>query len=225
MMSFLGDIKRGIDSVFHPDRNTKTGMSLGRALSFYYEFSILPFITFVIVASLMLYLNAAVFNTVPFLSMLYGSTLGVVAVAIAAVLLFWILVPIGFLINAAIYQVVGKYFLKVWKGDYSKTFMATMFGSLPIILFYWLMPIPILGAIAIAVFAIWSFVVLIIALSNAQKVSRLQSVGVVLISAAVIFIIVFIFAAMGYASLSTFMPSGFGVYNVTPAAGHMIPYP
>ncbi len=224
-MSFVGDIKRGIDSVFHPDRNTKVGMSVGRALSFYYEFSILPFIAFVIVASLMLYLNAAVFNTVPFLSMLYGSTLGVVAVAIAAVLLFWILIPIGFLINAAIYQVIGKYFLRAWKGDYSKTFMATMFGSLPIVLFYWLMPVPVLGALAIAVFAVWSFVVLIIALSNAQKVSRLQSVGVVLISAAIIFIIVFIFAAMGYASFSTLMPSSLGVYNVTPGAGPMMHYP
>ena len=228
-MSFMKDWKRGVGAVFHPDQNTKSGMSIGRSLALYYQFSVFPFIAFVVIASLVLHFGAATMSTVPFLSLFSNYMYSVVAVVLSAVLLFWVLVPIGIFINAAIYHLVGNYFLRVWKGDYSRTFMAVVLGDLPLILFYWLVPVPILGILVLAVFTIWNVVVLTIALSNSQKVSRLASIGVIFVSVAVMLLIVFMIMAFSSASLlSLYGPSilsGSGGAAGAAGAGTMIPYP
>ncbi len=191
-MAFLKDVKKGIDVVFHPSEGTKSEMSIGRALAFYYSFSVIPFIAFtafITIASLM-----GEQDTVPFYTaLLFNPGYAPISLIIGSILLFWVLMPIGLFIYAAIYQVVGKYIFRVWKGDYSRTFTAVTFGTLPVVLLGWLcwpIPIPMLGTLALAVFAIWEIVALIIALSNTQKISRLSSIKVVVFVSAIIAVVV-----------------------------------
>ncbi len=188
-MSFVDDLRKGVGVVFSPQENARKGMKVANALRFYYEFSLLPFIAFIIIGSLVAHFGISLPSYATILPMLYNPAFSVIAIVISAIVLFWILVPIGFFISAAIYQVVGYNFLHAWKGDFSKTFTAVMFGQLPFVLFYWLMPVPILGELALMVLAVWSVVVLVIALSSIQMLSRLAAVGVVFVSVALAVIV------------------------------------
>jgi len=216
-MTYVDDLKKGFAAVFSPVEGTRNGMDVIKALRFYYEFSLLPFIAFIIVASIMAHFGAIMPSYVPFLSMLlYNPAFAEIAVIISAIVLFWIVTPIGFFINAAIYQVVGYNFLHAWKGDYAKTFSAVMFGSLPLLLFYWLVPVPILGVLALMVFAVWDIIVLVIALSNLQKLSRLAAIGVIFVSVAIVLVAVMILFALTTATLAPFTTLGSsGFYNNT----------
>ncbi|MGC8478409.1 MAG: hypothetical protein ACP5NE_00570 [Candidatus Micrarchaeia archaeon] len=200
-MSFADDLKRGIGIVFSPQENAKKGMPVIKALRFYYEFSLLPLVAFTVIGLLVAYFNGNVPSYAMTLPLLYNPAFSIITIVIKAIALFWILVPVGFFISAAIYQLVGYNFLHAWKGNYAKTFSAVMFGELPVILFYWLVPLPILGVIALMVLAIWQIVVLVIALSNIQMISRLAAIGAIFVSIALAIIVVMLLFSLFMAPL------------------------
>ncbi len=183
------DIKRGYRLLIYPGNETKQAFSLGKALAFYYELTAIPFVLFVILGYIAGSLGMAT-RLVPFYSSL--SFVGLLpALVLAAIFYFWIVEPIGLFINATIYQLVGKNFLKVWNGNYEKTFTAAVFGSLPTVLFYWLVTIPIVNALYIGIMSVWSLIVAVIALANQQKIRRIEAFWTIGAVTAIVLMLVF----------------------------------
>jgi hypothetical protein len=91
-----------------------------------------------------------------------------------------VLMPIGLFIDAWLYQLMGKRLLNAWKGGYGKSFTAAVLGAMPVLLFFWFIPIPVLGWIGIIVFRGWSVVATTIALAVQQKAQRTQTFLVIL---------------------------------------------
>jgi len=114
-----------------------------------------------------------------------------------ALVYFWLLVPIGFFINSAIYQLVGKHFLRLFKEDYERTFTAMVFGSMPLLLLFWLFVVPGVNLLAFIVLPVWAFVVEVIALSSQQRITRLQSIGAMAVMAALALLVVLLVVYTG----------------------------
>ncbi len=172
-MNFGEDIRRGYSALLHPGSESKSAFSIWRALGFYYALTAIPFVLYVVIGYIMVKLGL-IATLMPFYSSL--SPIGVLpALLLTAILYFWILVPIGLFINAFIYQLIGKNFLRLWNGSYEKTFTAAMFGALPVMLFYWLVSIPVVNALYLGIMGVWGLIVLTVALSNQQKVKRIEA--------------------------------------------------
>ena len=99
-----------------------------------------------------------------------------------AAVVAWVIEPIGMALGAAIFHLFGKILLRSFKNKFDATFTATMYATLPVILLYWLSPMPIVGAIALLISALWELLTLVLALSRQQGVSVLKSAGVILLS-------------------------------------------
>jgi len=128
-MDIVGGFKKGLDAAINPDK--KSSMGIGDALTFYYKAAIIPLILAIVLGSIGAYLIK------PSLVLL------IIPLALVYIL---ILIPIGLLIDAAIYQFFDKILFKVFKGDISKTFTAMMYSVMPSLIFsFILLPILLLG--------------------------------------------------------------------------------
>ena len=187
-MTLSSDLRNAYGSMVHPGRNTAKQLSIGAALKLYYKAAIVPLILSVIVG-IVVYssafscaLTCTQLTGTPF----FGGTISSLASAVGApaapiitALLYIIaLIPIGIVINTAIYQLVGRYFLNTFKKGYERSFTAVMYGSIPAMAFYWLLLVPYASIPAIVVIAVWQVIVFTIAMANQQKVTRLQAFGV-----------------------------------------------
>ncbi len=176
-MIFLDQMREGLNIMLHPTKASYKSHSIGGALGFYYKFSLIP---------LVLYIIFSLFSAYPIISAL----IGIIIILIAA--------PIGFFIGSAFYHGFGSLF-GVFKKPYQNTFSAMVYGVIPSIMFIWLLPIPILDIISI-IFDIWAFIVMIFALARLQNVEALTAFGVIvatgIIIGAIIFIILLLFAAV-----------------------------
>lgn len=167
--------------MFWPSKESAAKMGVKDALKLYYGVSLVPLLLFIVLGSICLNLGLVSnrFGAVPLvLSLLPGVGLNVLLVAFAFAY-FWVLIPVSLLIDAALYHLVGKNFLKLFKGGYERTFTALVFGFMPMLLLYWLFVIPGVNALALIVLPVWGFVVDVIALSVQQKVTRLQAFAVI----------------------------------------------
>ncbi len=187
-MALTDNLRLGIDAMMNPGKLTKRGLSLGNALKFYYGLSIFPLLLYVLLGYALIILNHLARRVFLLSSLLSG------------VGYFWILVPACLFIDALVYQVVGKFFLNVWNGNYERTFAAATFGAIPAVLFYWLMLLPSIRALYVVIFGAWGLVVLTIAISNQQKASRLASFAV--LAATVAFALFIIFGTVAILSTS-----------------------
>jgi len=189
-MTYAQDVKRAWNLLWHPGTESKKSMDISSALKFYYKIGILGLIAFLVVGALLI--SAGIvpsgYNTImpQFVNVPYFSF---VVLFTVAVLYFLILIPIGIAINTLIIHAIGKYLLNSWRGDYSKTFAAETLSYSPILLFSWLMLMPILGSLFF-IFVIWQVVILIIAIATQQKVSRTNAFVALL--ATWIFVIAFV---------------------------------
>jgi hypothetical protein len=159
-MEIFDNFKKALDRCTNPNKNTDK-MDVMDAIKYYYKVMILPMIASIAIALIV--------GSVATLSPISTGAFGIVSAVFAAVS-FLILFPIGMLLSAAVIQLFSKMVFGIFKGNYSKTFTAMMFGTLPVVLFYWLTYIPILGML-ILLFAIWSIYVTTVSLSKQQNVS------------------------------------------------------
>ena len=196
----MEDLRLAYNTLLKPGKSTKKSMTSSAALKLYYKLTLLPFILFVVVG----YLTSSAGTDWSSNFMMFSAVLSSImpaysALIVNAIMFFWILIPAGLLIDAFLYQVIGKFFLNVWKGNYSKTLTACVFGSLPLMLFYWIVPVQVIGKIALLVFGAWNFVVLIIAMSNQQNTTRMNAL--VSIAATGLFVILVLFASLAFSAL------------------------
>lgn len=223
-MGFSKDIKNGFGSLIHPGDDTKRNLSIGGALRVYYSVAVIPFILFLIVGSIWYgTYGAGVYNcpaagTQPvssincgphnyfsifngFISSVAPTTGAIGAVFLADIVFLLVIPPIGIFIDSLIYHLIGKSFLKEFKKDWSKTFTGVMYGALPALTFYWLLFIPVVGVIFLGIIAIWGFLNAVIAIANQQRITRLQSFGVYLVTLFILLLIVLIFSSVAIGSM------------------------
>lgn len=178
------ETKKAWDIITNPGKATAT-MSMGEALGFYYRASILPVIVAIIVGFVVGYLAGNLLGSVfgslgALLSSGTGAAVGLL-VAVLAALYLLVLVPVGMVIDAAIYQLFAKVIFKMWEGAFNKTFTAITYGMMPVLLFFWLALIPIVNLLLIVV-GLWSIAVFVISLSTQHKVSAWRALGGVVLT-------------------------------------------
>jgi len=219
-MGISRDMKNGFGSLIHPGSETSRNLDVIGALKVYYSVAIIPFILFLIVG--MVWFGAygptfyncsgasasgiacgparyfSVFGN--FVRHIAPVTGGVAAVILADIVFLLVVPPIGIFVDSLIYQLIGKNFLREFKKDWSKTFTGVMYGALPALSLYWLLFIPVFGYVVLAIVAIWGFLNATIAIANQQKITRLQSFGVYLVT---LFIILLITLVVGSAAISS----------------------
>lgn len=175
-MSFMKDNRKSWNLIWHPSKEANVRFRLRRSLAFYYEVTLLPFF----LALVLLYANLVTGRAIPMTQLLPRIYSPGAPFVIFIALFLWVLVPLGFFVNAFIYQVVGRRFLRTFKENYEKTFTALVFGSLPATLLFWLFFIPVVRDLAFIVIPVWEMVVLIISISVQQRITRLQTLGTIL---------------------------------------------
>jgi len=198
-MGFTKNVKKSFRLLFSPGRESAAKMDVMGALKFYYGASLIPLLLFLVFGFIAMKLGvfSGVLGMFPATSsFMMNAGLNVLLVGFALVY-FWLLVPIGFFIDAALYQLVGKYFLKLFKEDYERTFTAMVFGCMPMLLLYWLFVIPGVNLLAFVVLPVWALVTEVIALSVQQKITRLQSVAAMAVLAGLAVLVVLLIVYVG----------------------------
>lgn len=193
-MGLYSNLKRGLASLVHPGAESSGKLGISKALGIYYPVAVVGLILALIVS----YGYSYAYHTAPtgYFSGSYGH-------AILLVALYLVLMPIGIFIDAAIYHIVGKYFLNAWKGDYPKSFAAYTFGILPFVSLYWLAQVPLLKIPITLLIAVWSVVMIVIAFASQHKIRRVDAAVVVMVTFIAALVIVFlIISAVAYSTLS-----------------------
>jgi hypothetical protein len=164
----------GWEAVIHPAKNTGKKMSIGDTLKMYYMFSVIPFILFVVLGAIFVAALSSLVGAIPGLGALsgLGAGLGIGAVVVMAIVYLWIAIPIGILIDAALYHLVGGAILKWFKAGYSATVTSVTYSAMAVVSILWLTFIPIIGSIVVFIFALWSIYVLVTALANQHGTTK-----------------------------------------------------
>ncbi len=216
-------MKSGFNSLTHPGTGTTKNLNVAETLKVYYTTAIIPFILFLVVGYIWYafygtgvncysgYLHSTSIGCGP---SQYFSVLGhfisytayyigaPVAVFLAGVLFLLIVPPIGIFIKSIIYHIVGKSFLKEFKKDWSKTFTAVTYGALPLLVLSWMLFIPLVSYIVLALVVVWGFLNSVIALANQQKITRLQSFGVYLVALFIVLLIAVVASGLAIVGLA-----------------------
>jgi hypothetical protein len=180
-MIFVDELKSGFEVMLHPSKKTKKRIKTGEALKYYYKFSFIPMILEIILSILIL-------NSVPLYMQPLPQGIGVVVLVMISVVLFWMLMPLGIVVFAAIIQVIGRLF-GMFKGKYSDSLTSVVYGALPGAGLFWLADLPVIGAAVLIVAFVWGLYVTVAALSNQQGTRKLGAFGVILVSGVVLFVI------------------------------------
>jgi len=199
-MIVIDELKEAVNIMLHPGTATQKERSIRAAIAFYYKVLVVPLILYIILA-------LAIPKTT--LSSFMPSPLFTVILLIVS--------PLGLLAVAGLYHLFGK-LLKVFNNPYSNTFTATVYSTVPYVLFIWLLAftnianLMLLVGIEIIFFIvlIWEIIITIIALANQQKTSRLRAFAVWLVTIIVVIIaylavIVTALFALGSLSSSSFI--------------------
>ncbi|MCL4373960.1 MAG: hypothetical protein M1360_04820 [Candidatus Marsarchaeota archaeon] len=189
-MNIIEDFKKALGIMRHPS-SVKTPMSMLDALSFYYGASIIPLIAVIVVGLV--------------LSFAIGAGLLLLTYLVLPVLELLVIVPIGIIVDAALYQLFAVRLFKVWHKPYNNTLTATTFAVFPSIMLLWGYNIPVVGSAFSIVAAIWAFIILIISMANMQQVSGLRAFGGLLLTGVIIGIIVLLVFLAGIASFGALL--------------------
>ena len=195
---FVEEMKEGWNIMLHPGKATKKTLSVSEGLKYYYRLAIIPLVISIVIgaiAAAALPGLAGSASTNPLMSSYGLGAIGGVGIIAAAIVGLLIANPIGMLISAALLQLFGKHLFKAYKNDYEHTFTAYAKGGIvPSTMFYWLSSLPVIGIAFAVIFGIWSFIVAIIALANQQGISRWKSLGVIIGTGVIVYIIIFLVA-------------------------------
>lgn len=201
---FIEEMREGWNIMLHPGKATKKTLSVSEGLKYYYKLAIVPLVITIIIGIVVAVAFPGISKTPssnPLMSSYGAGSLGGAGIVVAAIIGLLVANPIGILISSALLQLFGKHLFKAYKNDYEHTFTAYAKGGIvPSTMFYWLSSLPVIGVAFAAIFGIWSFIVAIIALANQQGITRWKSLGVVIGTGVIVYIIIFL-AALGVAGL------------------------
>lgn len=185
-MGLFDNFRRALSSLIHPGAESSGKIGIGKALSIYYPVAVLG----LVLALIVYYAYSSATSTF----------IGSYSHAILLAAIYLILVPIGIFIDAAIYHLVGKHFLRAWKGDYSKTFAAYTFAVIPFASLYWIAQVPALRIPTAAIIGLWSIVMLVVAVASQHKIRRTDAAVVGIVTAVIALIVTFLLFAIAVVS-------------------------
>ncbi len=182
-MPFTNELRFLWKLVWDPEKNSKRQLDFMGALKLYYTLAIFAFIAYAVVGSIVVALEGATTAMHPVVSatVAVATSIGYFAVIGGGLLFFLVALPIGIAVDAIFYQIIAKFFLRIWNGGYDRTFTALVYAVFPLLLLYWLSPIPFINSLFIVIVPIWIIVTLVISLSVQQKVSRLHAMLAVIL--------------------------------------------
>lgn len=182
----LDTFQNGIDAVLHPEKITKSAKTVGDGLAMYYKFSVIPLVLLAIVALGAGFLLQGVLAATGLVSGLLAGNIVWLAV-VASVLYVWGLIPIGLLVFSVVLHWIGKG-LDVYKNDFAATFTAAVYGMFLPLSVLWLTVIPVVGGLIQLVAFVWSIYVLVVALANLHKGTRVNAFVVLVASGVVVWL-------------------------------------
>lgn len=174
------DLRSGFAVMLHPGDNTKKTMDIGAAYAWYYRVTAVPLIVLIIFALIL----ATAFYASPIAAFGPIAGLGFVAAIILPVLFMWVVIPINIFISAGLFHIVARC-IGEFKGEFRKTLSAVVYSKMPSSIFLFTLIVPAVLVIA-PVFALWELIVLLLALSNQQKIKWTVALGVVLITVIIV---------------------------------------
>lgn len=205
--------------VWNPGKYSKRKSDFGSALKLYYSLSLIPFLAYVVIGAIAISMGigaVSAMSTSPLAvaiasfatSVSYASLIG------GAIVLFFIAIPVGLMINALVYQIVGKTFLNVWRGSYDKTFAALVYAVMPILLLMWLSVVPYMNSIFIVLAPLWSLVVFVTAMSAQQGITKLNVLVVGIVKSLLVVLVLTLLGLSVFAVvaqvLGSVLPAGIG---------------
>lgn len=180
-MIFISDLERNVEILLHPEAETKTRMDVVDAFVMYYKATLIPLILVILVEMLLSGYVAVTLGTllakIPFIGAIVGGILGLLASVLlvgATVMLVWIFIPVSLLIYALVYHVFGTYLFKLYKKDFSATATAVVYSAAPLILFFWVILIPVAGPLIYLIASGWSVIILLFSMANMQGITKTE---------------------------------------------------
>jgi hypothetical protein len=172
-MLYTKDFAKAFEIALHPEKMNNKKMSFGEAISFYYKYSIIPFIA---TAFLFIVLNFAFSSAVNTLLSQYGFIFplfsGSVLIIFSLAMAMFIIIPILLVLFSWIYQGLGRLLGKFNKSDLEGTITAAVYGIIPGIVFFWaLFILPIINELIL----LWGIIIFFIAVSKIQKVYMIEA--------------------------------------------------
>ncbi|MDE1823183.1 MAG: hypothetical protein KGH50_02560 [Candidatus Micrarchaeota archaeon] len=191
-MILVDDYKNVINSMLHPTAATKKTMDIGASMVYFWKGAAIPFVLLLIeVLAIGGIVTAALSAVLSSLSTVPGLGAIITAgLAVFVIVYYLILAPIGILVDAVIFQVFGQYIFRFFKKGFKNTVSAFSYGATAAMSMIWLGPLFFLSAI-------WGFVVEVLALANQQSISWLKSLGTIVLTSIIIWVIVFLLRLVG----------------------------
>ncbi len=201
-MTYTDLLKSWIDVLLHPDKATRKALSVKEALKAYYSLAIIP----IVLGAIMMYAFGGIYISsqaltpvMPgFAGLVKGSVLAIAAGIGLLMAVVLVALPLGILVNSALYHVVISKLFKIYNKDYSRAFTAFFYGSLPVMLMYWLYPAGAIGSVILAFIGLWGYWVELVAMSNQLGMSPLKAFGTYLlyvVTIGIIFVVLAMLAA------------------------------
>lgn len=187
-MTFVENWKDAVDIVLHPVRSTSMKMTIKESLKFYFSIMIIPMI----------------------LGIILSIIIQIWYVSLVVVLYFLLIFPISILVNAGIYHIIIGRIFRFYKGNYTRVVNAFTFSLVPTVFIYWIV-IPLVfnsnfmifklgasatttsvlvGFVLITIIEVWSFIIMLFALSNQLSISKLKSFGTLILEGVIVFLAV-----------------------------------
>ncbi len=210
-MTFVKEVNKALDIMQNPGKGTTKQMkTTGDSLAFYYRLTIIPLVLFIVLGAIFTTLFGNTFgqaigfalgrltntlpaSTIPYMptgsglaSSLYAS-FGVYSVIAYSILMLWVILPILLIIFSVFYQGVGAFFGTASK-KLDATVSAAVYGIAPIVLFFWITTIPFIGNAIFTIILLWSLIVLIAALANAHRTTRLRAFATIVLTEVFLFV-------------------------------------
>jgi hypothetical protein len=201
-MGISDTIRKGFRLLLSPSREAKGNYSIRKSLKFFYTLAVTGLIFAAVVAAL-LQVSGLGFSNVSVFSSLATASSQFYWVLLGLAVSLLVLAPVGLFADAALFQLFGKFLLKAWNGTYERTFAAVTAACAPILLLYWLFQLPVVGIGIAVLLSVWEFVLLIIALSVQQKVTRMKALAAILLTLVIVLVVVM---AIAFAVLATAIP-------------------
>ena len=152
-MLIIDDYKRVLSTMLHPSTVTKKRMTLTEGLLYYIKGTAIPFallILCIIASQFVFHAKVTFSNGIGPLAGLavnlatYGSTGIVLAIILIVGFDLYIYVGTGMLILAAIVYILGKVFVKHFKGSYTSTFSGIVYGVTAAFALIWFLAVALL---------------------------------------------------------------------------------
>lgn len=196
--SFIDPFKNGIDSILHPDIETRSKMGAAKALEMYYRFSLVPAVLGIVVVVLAVFAaTGAAAQAVGLSSQAGGMQLALFSV-VALLLQLWVVIPVLILVLAGMLHVAGKV-LGMFKGTYANTVTAVAYSELAPVSVVWLAAIPIIGPLIIFVADVYSVWIFLSAAANQHKTTKMNAFIVGLVTVVILAVVVIlIVGAVGF---------------------------